>query len=231
LTIADTLGITNISLETISGLTLNHIKNIKEIYGVDRVSEYTNATKIILDSQSNDKLAPIVEIISRIPEIKLSLTGHGSFQAEQVAKLIISWVNGKKINDIANEIRYENESYEKILNMCYQYVNSTMTSFVPWGMSIYQQITNDKENEAENLPSYIYYGVNDFESLIFAKIGIPRSLVNNIKETYKKKYPTDLISIENIEIMRNKILNYSDTDFKLLNKNPHIIKSIIKSKL
>jgi hypothetical protein len=106
-----------------------------------------------------------------------------------------------------------------------------MTSFVPWGMSIYQQITNDKENEAENLPSYIYYGVNDFESLIFAKIGIPRSLVNNIKETYKKKYPTDLISIENIEIMRNKILNYSDTDFKLLNKNPHIIKSIIKSKL
>jgi superfamily II RNA helicase len=35
LTIADTLGITNISLETISGLTLNHIKNIRSDHIAD----------------------------------------------------------------------------------------------------------------------------------------------------------------------------------------------------
>lgn len=231
LTIADTLGITNISFETITGLTLNHINSMKEIYGESHSQEFTNATKIILDTQSRDRLAPIIEIISRIPEIKLPLTGQGNFQPEQVARLIISWVNGKKMNDIATEIKYDYEEYSKVLNMCYQYVNSTMTTYIPWGMAIYQHITNDTESEAENLPSYIYYGVNDFESLVFAKIGIPRSLVGSVKSIYKRKYVNDSISIENIENIKNNILGYTDSDFNILAQNPTILKEIIKSKI
>ncbi len=230
LKLADILGITNISLEVVTGLMLQHRKEMIEEYSEDFL-EYVNATKIVLDSKSEEKLTPIISIINSIPEIKLALQGQGNFQPEQVAKLIISWVNGKHIKEIAHEVKYDNEDYDTILDMCYKYINSNMTSYVPWGMSIYQQITNDKEHEAENLPSYIYYGVNNVESLIFSKIGIPRTLVKDMVNIYKAKHPEIPITIENIHEIKTSILNYSDGDFNILDKEASIIKNIVNKNI
>jgi replicative superfamily II helicase len=230
LKLADILGITNISLEVVTGLMLQHRKEMLEEYSEDFL-EYVNATKIVLDSKSEEKLTPIISIINSIPEIKLALQGQGSFQPEQVAKLIISWVNGKHIKEIAHEVKYDNEDYDTVLDMCYKYINSNMTSYVPWGMSIYQQITNDKEHGAENLPSYIYYGVNNVESLIFSKIGIPRTLVKDMVNIYKAKHPEIPITIENIHEIKTSILNYSDGDFNILDKEASIIKNIVNKNI
>ena len=230
LKLADILGITNISLDVVTGLMLQHRKDMIENHTENSI-DYINATKIVLDSQSKERLTPIINIINSIPEIKLALQGQGNFQPEQVAKLIISWVNGKHITEIAQEVKYDNEDYETVLDMCYKYINSTITSYVPWGISIYQQITNDNEDEAENLPSYIYYGVNNVESLIFSKIGIPRILVDDMINIYKSKYPEKLISIENINEIKANILNYTDDEFNILNKEASIIKSIVNKSI
>ena len=48
---------------------------------------------------------------------------------------------------------------------------------------------------------------------------------------YKSKYPEKLISIENINEIKANILNYTDDEFNILNKEASIIKSIVNKSI
>ncbi len=46
---------------------------------------------------------------------------HGSLNSENIEKVIIGWVNGKKVSEIAKEIKYDGD-FDEILGKCYQYI-------------------------------------------------------------------------------------------------------------
>ena len=98
--------------------------------------------------------------------------------------------------------------------LCNQYINGSLKNFVPWGINIYQVLTkDDKSDNAKMLPSFIYYGVNDKESVILSKIGVPRFLVSSIKGALKKQFSNQSISPNNIEEVRERIKQLQDYEF------------------
>ena len=229
---ADSSGISDISYRTITGLVLALKKEIIEMVGNSRKDDFLKASKIILQSKDVISLARIINIIARIPEMKLQLFGHGNFNPESIAKIVIGWVNGRKVAEIAKEIQYENVSYEEILGRCFKYVNGNLKSYIPWGMSIYQTLTDDIDTgDGMNLPSYIYYGVKDKEAVILSKAGVPRFAINDVKELIKKYSPGIELSAKNLNNIKQSVKQIPEKEYSLLSKEPKIIKSIIDSNL
>jgi helicase len=231
LTLADLFGISNISLNRVSGVFEKFKNEIEKLHG-ELQDDYINATKIILDSKDNTKLAEIIKIIHQIPEMKLEIFERGNFNPESVATIIIGWVNGRNILDIANAIKYPNEHTEEVLGKCQQYVNGTLKSYVPWGVSIYQQLTNDDKTERSKiLPSFIYYGVNDVESVILSKLGIPRFAVKRVKELYKQRNPELPITIDNMPLIKRSIKTINADEYDFAGADKIIVKQIIENNL
>lgn len=234
LKLADVFGVSDISFSRMHQRVKKYKNYIETSYEPDKVEEYLKVSKIILDSKNPERLAPIVNIINTLPEMDLELTGKGVFNALAISKIIIGWVNGRKITDIAKEIKYKSVSYDEVLKDCHHFVNSKLKVFVPWGMSMYQTLTSDLEGEnEENLPSYIYYGVNDLESVIISKVGVPRFAVNSIKRILKTQYPEEKIEIRNIERLKKIIPNIKaeEYDHDFFGYNKEIIKKIIDERL
>ena len=120
--------------------------------------------------------------------------------------MVLEWIAGKSISTISNQLYQRNRAakYEEFLALCKKYINGKMKTFVPWGMSVYQNITLDNVSEnSKNIPSYIYYGVNNEEDVILSRIGVPRFALNNIKNNLKSNNVN--LNIENIDHIKKNI--------------------------
>ncbi|MBD3341247.1 MAG: DEAD/DEAH box helicase [Candidatus Lokiarchaeota archaeon] len=224
---ADTLGITDISFNTVTGLVLDLKRELQKIYGEQRYEDYYLATNVILNSRV-EGLTRIVDIINKIPELKLEMERRGEFQPEQVAKVIIGWVNGMSIRGIAQSIKYDYKSIEDAQGMCQKFINSNLKNFAPWGISIYQNLTNDEKTEtAKHLPSYIYYGVNDKESVILSKIGVPRFAVKKVKDLYNENFPRESISVDRLEQLKQQVKTLNASDLSIGREEGKVVKEII----
>ena len=135
-------------------------------------------------------------------------------------------MNGISVKKIAENIKYENQTTEDILGICYKYINSRMKTFMPWGFAIYQNMVGDIETEeAKNLPSYIYYGVNNVEDVIIARIGVPRFAISIIKNILISKKVN--INISNMTKITQEIKNITIKELERYTNNSKLIKSLL----
>ena len=224
---ADELGISDISytkVKSIIGAFINQLKKNKD--GEYKVSE------IILQTKNVERLSEIISIIAKIPEIKIEMIGNGHLDPDSIAKVLLGWVNGDKIKDIAKEIKRDGQREEEVIYLCNQYLNSQMKSYMPWGINIYQMVSYDLQTEsAKMLPSYIYYGVSNKEAVILSKIGVPRFAVNNVLKVLKHKYPQIPVSIANIRQLKEIVLKIDATDYKVENISSKVVKEIIDKRI
>ena len=225
LTKADLFGVSDISFNVFSSA----VRNLRsQIVNEDNFK----ASKVILENRDIDYLSKIVKVLASVPEIKLDIFGQGQFRPESVAKIVIGWVHGDGVNDIAEQVKDWNADYSEVLGKCYEYINGKLKSFIPWGISMYQDLTDDLgDEEAKNLPSYIYYGVNDYESVILSKIGVPRFAVDQVKSLLDNKYPNIPINTENINRLAGLIKKISADEYNFGNRDSTIIKEIIDSRI
>lgn len=231
LTLADVFGISNISLNGVMARIIE-FKNNLQAEGVLN-NENLHVSKIILESKNEENLAKIIAIISGIPELKVAIFNRaGKLDVESISKILIGWVNGEPINKIASKIQRQNQNLDQAIGECNKYINGNLKNYLPWGMNIYQTLTEDNKSEsAKMLPSYIYYGVSDKESAIIASIGIPRFLVNNIKSKVKEKMQNAPITVENFNEIKKIIKETSDFGIGKDSKEKTQIKKIIDSHL
>lgn len=205
LKLADLNGISDISLSFLSGKINDYKKELKEEN--KNISEYIDINNIITKDKNHEKLSKLIEIIASIPEMKMEIGNtKGKFNADRVAIMIIEWVSGNSIQQISAKLKSElkdKREFEKIIDESNQYINGTMKNFIPWGVKIYQVLTEKERNE--NLPSYIYYGVNDNESVILSKLNVPRFMINEYKEKIYTKFGKDSITVKNMNILKNFI--------------------------
>ncbi|MDE7156940.1 MAG: DEAD/DEAH box helicase [Lachnospiraceae bacterium] len=224
---ADELGISDISYTKVKSIIGAFILGLKE----KGDNEY-KASEIILHTKNVERLSEIINIIAKIPEIKIQILERGSLDSENIAKLLLGWVNGEKVKDIAKSIKRINQSDEEVLSICNRYLNSQMRSYMPWGINIYQAVSFDLQTEpAQMLPSYIYYGVSSKEAVIISKLGVPRFAVGNILNILGRKYPNLSISIENMEKVKVAIKAVEADEYKVENVSGSIIKNIIDSRI
>ncbi len=224
---ADELGISDVSYTKIKSMIGAFINDLKE----QGDSQY-KASEIILKTQNVEKLAKIIELIARIPEIKLEIFQRGSLDSESIAKLVLGWVNGDSVKHIAETIRREDQSMDAAMSICNQYLNSQMKSYMPWGINIYQTISYDLKTEnAQMLPSCIYYGVSDKESVIISKLGVPRFAVKNVLQVLKKDYANLAIQVSNLEQLRKVVKEIRPEQYHMNNMEGKDVKKIVDRKL
>ena len=160
------------------------------------------------------------------------MLGQGKLDPENIAKLLMGWVNGDKVRDIAKEIKRPGQSDEDAISLCNRYLNSQMKSYMPWGINIYQAVSFDLQTEnAQMLPSYIYYGVSSKEAVIVSKLGVPRFAVDNVLNILKTEYSSVDISVANYKEVKAVIEKISSQQLKIENVSGEIIKNIIKNRM
>lgn len=224
---ADELGISDISYTKVKSVISAFISRLRE----NEDNEY-KASEIILQTKNVERLSEIINIIARIPEIKIEMLGQGNLDPESIAKLLMGWVNGDKVRDIAKNIKRAGQSDEEIISLCNRYLNSQMKSYMPWGMSIYQAVSFDLQTEnAQMLPSFIYYGVSSKEAVIVSKLGVPRFAVNNVLNILRRDHSDLDISIKNFQEVRTAIEEISSHQYKIEDVDGEIIKSIIQNRM
>ncbi|CAK7073422.1 DEAD/DEAH box helicase [Tissierella sp.] len=224
---ADELGISDVSFSKVKSMITAFTKDLESKNQYDyKVSE------IILKSKNINRLSEIIFIISRIPEIKIEILGTGKLDSYSISEMLIGWVNGNKVSEIARKIKREDQTLTDAMNICNKYLNGKMKSFMPWGINIYQSLTYDMESEdSKLLPSYIYYGVSDKESVLISKLGVPRFAVKNVKEVLNREYSNIPITVTNLEKIREIIRSFEANKYNLGDSNKTIIKSIVDSKI
>ena len=156
------------------------------------------------------------------------MLGQGTLDPESIAKLLMGWVNGDKVKDIAKRIKRIGQSDEDVISLCNRYLNSQMKSYMPWGMNIYQAVSFDLQTEnAQMLPSYIYYGVSGKEAVIVSKLGVPRFAVDNVLRVLKQDNPELSITTDNMEQLRSAIRKINSVNYEIENTSGEIIKEIV----
>lgn len=224
---ADELGISDISYTKVKNMIGAFINNLKE----NGDNEY-KASEVILTTKNLQRLTEIINIIARIPEIKIEMLRSGTLDSENIAKLLMGWVNGDKVKDIAHSIKRDGQSDEEVISLCNRYLNSQMKSYMPWGINIYQAISFDLQTErAQMLPSFIYYGVSSKEAVIVSKLGVPRFAVANVLSALKKAKPNLPISIENMSEVKVAIKEITANEYKIENVRGIFIKELVDQRL
>ena len=224
---ADELGISDISYTKVKSMIGAFIRNLKE----NGDNEY-KASEVILSTKNLQRLTEIINIIARIPEIKIEMLRNGTLDSENIAKLLMGWVNGDKVKDIAHSIKRDGQSDEEVISLCNRYLNSQMKSYMPWGINIYQAISFDLQSErAQMLPSFIYYGVSSKEAVIVSKLGVPRFAVANVLSALKKVKPYLPISIENMSEVKGAIKEITANEYKIEKEKGIFIKELVDQRL
>ena len=103
---------------------------------------------------------------------------------------------------------------------------------MPWGINIYQAVSFDLQTEnAQMLPSYIYYGVSSKKAVIVSKLGVPRFAVDNVLKILNKKYSDIVIDIENMSKIKQAILKIQPNEYIIDNTSGIVIKKIVDSRI
>lgn len=194
LKLADTLGITDISLSTIIGIVTH---------------QNTPLLSDCISQNNTNNLAIIINAINVIPELKIHLREQGQFNPELIARIMLGWINGRSISQISR-------ANNLTTNECSGYIFSRLKNYIPWGMAIYQKISHDTN---ELLPSYAFYGVKDEKSVKLSYIGVPRFALQKVKSTITDdNLYQDMNELKSYIKKQNFDIEQSTTQNNIINK-------------
>jgi len=137
-----------------------------------------------LFSRRNRDLQGMMGVLLRVPELRENLkavTGGPVPDGNKLALIIKDWVNGLPIPDIASRhFMKEGEDLNKAMTTCGQNLFGKLTQTAAWGLGALLSITGGGLSEEQfkslsNLPSWVYYGVNNDSAIALRLLGVPRA--------------------------------------------------------
>jgi len=160
-----------------------------------------------LFSEHNQAMQKLVGIMLTTDEIKNSIQelaeGDKVLDRSSIARLIIDWVNGKEIAQIASRLHpgiEKTKSIEKTTKALYKVVANAAT----WGLAAIQKmptsgidwdnLSNIEQKKFANLPAYLHYGVNTDEGVLMRKNNVPRSIANRLGKLFAESVNGDIFN-------------------------------------
>ncbi len=160
-----------------------------------------------LFSENNHTMQNLVGIMLNTYEIKKSIQelneGGRPLDRASISRLIIDWVNGSNLADIASRFYPGIEAtvaIQKTTKALYKIVANSAA----WGLAALQKMPTsgvDWENMSDiekkrmaNLPAYLHYGVNTDEGVLMRKNNVPRSIANRLGELYSDSVNGEIFS-------------------------------------
>ena len=137
-----------------------------------------------LFSNDNQDLQGMMGVLLKVPELRENLkavTGGRNPNGQKLALIVKDWVNGVSVPEIA--IRYfmnEGDDITKAMTTCGRNLFGKLTQTASWGLGALLSITGsdlteDNSRALSNLPSQVYYGVNDDSAIALRLLGVPRA--------------------------------------------------------
>ena len=170
-----------------------------------------------LFSSDNQDLQNMMGVLLKVPELRENLeavTGGKDPDGNKLAMIVKDWVNGRPITDIAHNYFKKDKSSEiSALTKCGQNLFGKLIQTSAWGLGALLSITGSELTEDEiqtlkNLPSRVYYGVNNDKAIVLRLLGVSRSaavrLANNM----------DNILDEPIVNVREHLRNMDESDWQ-----------------
>ena len=136
----------------------------------------------LFDSSNPHNLTEKIKVIATLRETKLGVDARTPFNAELYAKIIIDWVKGNKLANIANlhpTYNIQETNTQETENRITDFVKkmNDIRFKASWGLSALEGIVRgDTDIKDSHIPSLVYFGVDNEKSLAFRMIGIPRAL-------------------------------------------------------
>lgn len=171
-----------------TGFSLQSIRTVLSAVGESGIrGETWNAGSLF--SQNNRDLQSMMGVLLRVPELRDNLkavTGGRLPDGNKLALIVKDWVNGASIPDIAS--RYfmgEDEDVTKAMTVCGQNLFGKLTQTAAWGLGALLSITgsglsDEQLRSLSNLPSRVYYGVNDDAAIALRLLGVPRAAATRL---------------------------------------------------
>ena len=177
-----------IKLVDSTGFSLESIKAVLNEVAQAGIGQDTwNADSLF--SQEDQNLQAMMGVLLRVPELRENLEaviGGRQPDGDKLALIVKDWVNGASIKDIAE--RYfmgRSGDVTDAMTKCGQNLFGRLTQTTAWGLGALLSITGsdmpeDQMHTLNNLPSRVYYGVNDDAAIALRLLGIPRSAATRL---------------------------------------------------
>ncbi len=142
-----------------------------------------------LFSDGDGELQSMMGVLLRVPELRGNLNfaiGGQSSDGNKLALVVKDWVNGLSVSKIAHRYFMEGSKDElAAITSCGQNLFGRVNQTVAWGLGALLSITGSGLSESEmrslrNLPSYVYYGVNNDNAIALRLIGVSRNAATKI---------------------------------------------------
>lgn len=181
-----------------TGFSLQSIRTVLYETGEVGINSETWDSKSLF-SQDNRDLQNMMGVLLKVPELRDNLkavTGGKNPDGDKLALIVKDWVNGAPIPDIANSYFMDGRNdATKAMTACGQNLFGKLTQTAAWGLSALLSITGRNLTEEQfrslaNLPSRVYYGVNNDAAISLRLLGVPRTaatgLANSMPDVLEK---------------------------------------------
>lgn len=141
-------------------------------------------------------MADLYGVMLRIPQLKSTLdeiTSHGP-EHRQIADITKAWVNGRSIEEIAQEYFTGEEELTKSLTKACKAIYKNLVNSGTWGMSAlsrlsgidFDQLTDAEKRRINMIPAMIYHGVRSEEGVLLRMNSVPRSIAEALGSIMKE---------------------------------------------
>ena len=171
-----------------TGFSLQSIKTVLFEANQEDIGQDTWDAESLF-SQGNKDLQTMMGVLLKVPELRDNLkavTGGDQPNGDKLALIIKDWVNGASIPDIASRYFMDDGGDDvKAMTKCGQNLFGRLTQTTAWGLGALLSITGSEVPEDQmpalsNLPSRVYYGVNNDDAIALRLLGVPRAAATRL---------------------------------------------------
>ncbi len=190
LALADTTGFATPSVLYLVAKTSEEYKDLKNIDSWSPTSLFSNDIS---------GLSKRIDLVSQIPEMRLSDGQGGALDTERVAKIIRDWVNGESLLELTKRypkpsvdtVDGENGTDQQVADFS-SYLFSTLITNASWGIGALEGLClaggGDKASSAAaHVPSMIYFGVQSTEAVWLRMAGLPRIVAEGAASLWREQ--------------------------------------------
>ena len=167
----------------------------------------------MFDVTNDYNLTEKIRVIGELKETGLGVEDSKKpFNPQVVAKILIAWVKGEKINAISSlhpAFSSLDDADKRISDFVKHLTGITFKS--SWGLGALEGIVRGNADEIIDsyIPSYVYYGVDNPKALALRMAGVPRSLAGSLSESL----PEDLSNMSLHDIQKH-VDSLSDAEWE-----------------
>lgn len=184
-----------ISLVDSTGFSLESVKTVlHESHKQGIGANAWNAESLF--SPENQDLQNMMGILLDVPELRENLkdvTGGEGPDGDKLSLIVKDWVNGLPITSIARYFMKNGSDQTKpvttkAMTKCAQNLFGRLIQTTAWGLGALlsitgRQLTEDEMRALNNLPSRVYYGVNDDNAITLRLLGVSRSAAMKLADS------------------------------------------------